>query len=102
VGYCTDCGGTGAAENGYECSGCWGAGWTPPLALDEFDTSPERTAQRAALLNALCDGTLKVARRRKASGAAMQRDTSYQGMSNAELNKLDGFNTPMKRRKAKS
>jgi hypothetical protein len=71
------------------------------VALDEFDTSSEKRAQSAALLGAVYDNTVKVARRRKASGAAMQRDVGYQGMSNAELNKLDGLNTP-KRRKAQS
>ena len=69
------------------------------LALDEFETSSAQREQSAALLGAVYDGTVKVARRRKASGAAMQRDTAYQGMSSAELNKLDALNTPLKRRR---
>ena len=65
--YCTDCNGTGAADNGYECGGCWGAGWvnTPPpaeaLALDELETSNEQRAKSAALLDMISSGAVKVA-----------------------------------------
>jgi len=90
--YCSDCGGTGAAENGYECSGCWGAGWTPSLAMDEFNTSPERNAQRAALLGAICEGTIKVEPRRRAKNPrreGYERDNTYVGTTDIDIVRLE-------------
>ena len=40
--YCSDCGGTGAAENGYECGGCWGAGWVAVSPPAEPNPSQQR------------------------------------------------------------
>jgi hypothetical protein len=68
--YCAECGGTGAAENGHECPGCWGAGWVdaaPPPAVRQPSARKgpgyERDAHymgvtdsRLAILDAIKDG----------------------------------------------